>query len=355
MVKAEAEVKKKLRSFGRRKQTLLFEVGRVCVINYGADVGKLCIILDFVDSTRALIDGPESITGVARGTIPFKRLSVTPLRVKVVRSARSVKVAEAFKKADIAAQFAKLPWGKKLARNEIRRNLTDYDRFRVMILKKKRSFLLRRQIKRQKGIMMRTEGKRFSGKKGRKNMKEIWAAAVAKGEENPPSRVSKKYLRYALKVKEIWAKKLADPNYKGKRTKDRLARSNKRSKKKSAARLLRSKTYKIHMRFKRKQASKKVKKDDKKMRRVRLKKTFAMRVNPRNATSLPKNATAKDVQIHKMRYKARRSKFKRSVKKARLAKAREAKKNLKEYKEQQKANRGKGDKVSKRKPKKAKK
>ena len=32
--------------------TRFVEVGRVCLINYGPDAGKLCTIIDFVDSKK---------------------------------------------------------------------------------------------------------------------------------------------------------------------------------------------------------------------------------------------------------------------------------------------------------------
>lgn len=64
------------------------EIGRVCLINYGPDQGKLCTIIDVVDSNKALIDGPKDLTGVVRQMIPFKRLSLTDLVAKV-RSSRA--------------------------------------------------------------------------------------------------------------------------------------------------------------------------------------------------------------------------------------------------------------------------
>ncbi len=47
------------------------EVGRVALINYGPDEGKLAVIIDIVDQNKCLVDGPSS--GVARQVIPYKR------------------------------------------------------------------------------------------------------------------------------------------------------------------------------------------------------------------------------------------------------------------------------------------
>ena len=56
----------------------------MCLINYGPDEGKLCMIIDVVDQNKALVDGP--MTGVVRQMMPFKRLSLTDIYVKVRRS-----------------------------------------------------------------------------------------------------------------------------------------------------------------------------------------------------------------------------------------------------------------------------
>ncbi len=56
------------------------------MINYGEDYGKICIIVDILDSHRVLVDGPT--TGFPRVMYPIKRLSLTGLKVKILRGAR---------------------------------------------------------------------------------------------------------------------------------------------------------------------------------------------------------------------------------------------------------------------------
>ena len=74
--------------YGQQVFSRYVEIGRVCLINYGPDQGKLCTIIDVVDSNKALIDGPKDLTGVVRQMIPFKRLSLTDLIAKVRSRAR---------------------------------------------------------------------------------------------------------------------------------------------------------------------------------------------------------------------------------------------------------------------------
>ena len=48
--------------------TRFVEIGRVVLINYGEDAGKLGTIVDVVDNGRALVDGPTAITGARFST-----------------------------------------------------------------------------------------------------------------------------------------------------------------------------------------------------------------------------------------------------------------------------------------------
>ncbi len=64
------------------------EIGRVCLITYGPDRGKLCTIIDVVDNNKALIDGPESVTGVRRQVLNFRRMELTDFEIPILRNAR---------------------------------------------------------------------------------------------------------------------------------------------------------------------------------------------------------------------------------------------------------------------------
>jgi len=126
------------------KRNYLVEVGRVCLINYGADAGKLCVILDVVDQSRALVDGP--VTGVARQTIPFTRLSLTPIKMNIQRGLGVSGLTKAFTAQKVQEAFNQTTWAKKLARQQVRKSLNDFDRFKVMVLRKKRSALVSREF-----------------------------------------------------------------------------------------------------------------------------------------------------------------------------------------------------------------
>ena len=82
--------------FFQGKYGHLVEIGRVVVINYGELSGKVAVILDIVDSARALIDGPFNLTGVRRQTIPLRNLSLTKIKLEVLRGARPSTLEKAF-------------------------------------------------------------------------------------------------------------------------------------------------------------------------------------------------------------------------------------------------------------------
>ena len=141
------------------------QVGRIVMINFGPDCGKLATIVDIVDQSRALVDGPASETGVIRRTIPFSRLSLTPVVIsKLARSSRTATVQAMWKKHNIAAECEKTAWVQKLKRHTLRANLTDFQRFEVMTLRKKRAMIVGKAVAKQK-----SGGKKpAAGKKGKK-------------------------------------------------------------------------------------------------------------------------------------------------------------------------------------------
>mmetsp|Transcript_17189 Transcript_17189/g.37281 ORF Transcript_17189/g.37281 Transcript_17189/m.37281 type:complete len:134 (+) Transcript_17189:119-520(+) len=123
------------------------EVGRIVLINYGPEAGKLATIIDIVDQNKCLIDGPEDITGVSRQVIPYKRIALTDLTVKISRNARSKTLKKAWAEAEIESKWEKTSWAKKLASKKKRANLSDFDRFKVMVAKKQKSAIIAKKMK----------------------------------------------------------------------------------------------------------------------------------------------------------------------------------------------------------------
>jgi len=115
------------------------EPGRVCYVNYGEDYGKLVVIVDMVDTGRVLIDSVDK--SLPRCIYPLRRLSLTKIKVdKVHRGCRTSTLLKKTKGNDIVAAFKKTPVSIKMEKYKLRKSLSDFDRFKVMVLRKQRSY-----------------------------------------------------------------------------------------------------------------------------------------------------------------------------------------------------------------------
>lgn len=115
------------------------QIGRVARINYGPQEGKLATIVDIVTDKRVLVDGEN----ISRQVIPISRLQLTKQVVKVGRGARTGALRKIISKEQVAQKFAQSTLGKHYASQERRENLTDFERFKVLVLRRRLSKLLR--------------------------------------------------------------------------------------------------------------------------------------------------------------------------------------------------------------------
>ncbi len=78
-----------------------------------------------------------SLVGVEKQQIPIRWLSLTDFKIDIGRAASTRIVREALKKSGVIEAFQKTSWAKKIAAREAKKNLTDFERFRVMVAKKR--------------------------------------------------------------------------------------------------------------------------------------------------------------------------------------------------------------------------
>eukprot|EP00440_Ansanella_granifera_P016663 gb/GFBE01018102.1/.p1 GENE.gb/GFBE01018102.1/~~gb/GFBE01018102.1/.p1 ORF type:complete len:157 (+),score=52.49 gb/GFBE01018102.1/:1-471(+) len=123
--------------------------GRLALITYGPCAGKVCTIVDIVDQKRVVVDGPQSVTGVRRHMMPIKRLSLTDLRMTLRRGAREKTLKKELEKGEILKKWGETAWAKKLNAKEARKNLSDFERFKLMVAKKKRSQAVKKALKKK--------------------------------------------------------------------------------------------------------------------------------------------------------------------------------------------------------------
>ncbi|GMH55512.1 hypothetical protein TrRE_jg10230 [Triparma retinervis] len=128
--------------------TRYVEVGRVALVNFGPDSGKIATIVDVVDQNKCLIDGPT--TGVARQIIPYKRLALTDIKVEVGRGAKAAALKKAWTTAGAQEKWDGSSWAKKLSSKKTRKGLSDFQRFKVMVARKQKSQAVKKEMKKLK-------------------------------------------------------------------------------------------------------------------------------------------------------------------------------------------------------------
>eukprot|EP00164_Ancoracysta_twista_P000315 GFYU01000438.1.p2 GENE.GFYU01000438.1~~GFYU01000438.1.p2 ORF type:complete len:136 (-),score=41.81 GFYU01000438.1:126-533(-) len=124
------------------------EVGRLCLLNKGPNAGKLVTIVEIVDMKRLLVDGPT--TGVNRQMVSLKDISMTDFTSPVNHDSKQKYVIKALNKSGAVAKFQQTKWAAKIAQRATRKNLSDFDRFKVMLARKKKSFAVRKEFNKLK-------------------------------------------------------------------------------------------------------------------------------------------------------------------------------------------------------------
>ncbi|GJM85557.1 hypothetical protein PR202_ga02018 [Eleusine coracana subsp. coracana] len=142
------------------------EIGRVALVNYGKDYGRLVVIVDVVDQNRAVVRNVETFSffsvapdevasGFAEhwwmpliwsGAMNFKRLSLTDIKIDIKRVPKKSTLIKAMEEADVKGKWENSSWGKKLIVQKRRAALNDFDRFKVMLAKIKRGGAVRQEL-----------------------------------------------------------------------------------------------------------------------------------------------------------------------------------------------------------------
>ncbi|XP_011004022.1 PREDICTED: 60S ribosomal protein L14-2-like [Populus euphratica] len=118
------------------------EIGRVALVNYGKDYGKLVVIVDVIDQNRALVDAPDMV----RSQMNFKRLSLTDIKIEINRVPKKKALIEAMEKADVKNKWENSSWGRRLTVQKRRASLNDFDRFKLMLAKIKKAGIVRQEL-----------------------------------------------------------------------------------------------------------------------------------------------------------------------------------------------------------------
>ena len=106
----------------------------------------MVVIVDILNANYVLIDGPA----FPRVTYPLKRLTLTKLRLPLLRGARTGTMAKAAKKYGLEEKWTATPAYKKMERFNKKSATTDFDRFNIMINRKQRNYAAKKLAKKMK-------------------------------------------------------------------------------------------------------------------------------------------------------------------------------------------------------------
>ncbi|KAF2131163.1 hypothetical protein P153DRAFT_337488 [Dothidotthia symphoricarpi CBS 119687] len=119
----------------------LVEVGRVVLFNEGQYEGRLATVVEIIDHKRVLVDGPSEKAPVPRQEVALAKLSLTPIVIPKLPRATGVGfVAKQWKEHKVQEKFDESAWAKKRAALHKRRALNDFERFKVMKMRKQARF-----------------------------------------------------------------------------------------------------------------------------------------------------------------------------------------------------------------------
>jgi len=123
----------------------LLSIGRVVYVNYGPVSGKIAVVVDIVNENRVVIDGPG--LGVERQVVSTKRLELTKFHISEYKMTdRRGDLQKKIESFDLLNRYRSVGMGKRLANQQRRRELTDFERFKVLVLRRKLSRAVRTNI-----------------------------------------------------------------------------------------------------------------------------------------------------------------------------------------------------------------
>nr|CAL69064.1 TPA: putative 60S ribosomal protein L14 [Spadella cephaloptera] len=111
------------------------EIGKVAYVCIGPYKHRLVAIVDVINQTRALVDGPD----VPRKAMQFKHLRLMKYRIKIQHGARTGTVRKAWAEAKVTEQWKESPLYTSIVARRTRARLNDFERFKLSKAKKARN------------------------------------------------------------------------------------------------------------------------------------------------------------------------------------------------------------------------
>ena len=136
---------------------ILLELGRVVYINFGPLAGKPAVVVDIVNGSKVVIDGPG--LDIDRQVISIRRLELTKFRLgNFNKNDKRSDLKKKIEEFDLLNRFNSSGIGKRIVKQQKRAALTDFDRFKVMVLKRKLAKSVRTYVnKNRKAILSKAK------------------------------------------------------------------------------------------------------------------------------------------------------------------------------------------------------
>ena len=132
---------------------ILVNLGRAVYMNYGELSGRVAVITDIIDGKRVVVANP--VAGIPHTAVSTKRMSLTRFVVPDVVPTMSVNdLKNSIKQCKLVDKFNASGLGKRIAKQNRRAQLNDFERFKVQVLKKKLSKTLRTHINKNRKALV---------------------------------------------------------------------------------------------------------------------------------------------------------------------------------------------------------
>eukprot|EP00116_Pleurobrachia_bachei_P013971 sb/3474233/ len=119
-----------------QNRTMLYkryiEIGRVCFIRLGDDIGKSAVVVDLVDQKHLMVDGPG---GLGRKVVRLNQVALTDIKINIPRGCKTKTVRTAMAKEGVEAKLAATSLVKKFAAKNAKAQLGDFARFKNRVAK----------------------------------------------------------------------------------------------------------------------------------------------------------------------------------------------------------------------------
>ena len=113
---------------------ILLQKGRIVYINFGPHAQQYAVLADFVNTKKVIIDSPAG--SLPRQVISAKRVEPTKFLLSEFDNSQTI-TTYATRFAQALEKLSENGRGKTLKQQALRKNLNDFDRFKVMVLRRK--------------------------------------------------------------------------------------------------------------------------------------------------------------------------------------------------------------------------